>query len=248
MSEWYEELFDDRYLIYYENALLAGASAVEIDFIDRALALGAESSLLDLGCGFGRHSIPLALRGYHVTGVDLSDSQLGAARTIAAELGAQIEWVRRDLRDLAGMGPFDACICLYTVLGYFSDEENAHVLASVHDLLRPEGLLLLDIDNPLSLLPRLPEERWDETARGVRHERHEYDPLHARLVSSRTLITGGGSRMKLPESSVRLYYPHEIARLLRDAGFEVEQVHGGLQGAPLDWRRSAMQSWVARRR
>jgi SAM-dependent methyltransferase len=248
MSEWYEELFDDRYLIYYEDALLGGASAAEIDFIERALALPAESSLLDLGCGFGRHSIPLAMRGYRVTGVDLSDSQLGAARTIAARLGAEIEWVRRDLRDLGGLGPFDACICLYTVFGYFGDEENARVLSSVRDLLRPEGLLLLDVDNPLSLVPRLPEERWSETARGARHERHEYDPLGARLVSSRTLITGGGSHMTLPRSSVRLYFPHEMVRLLGEAGFMVEQVHGGIGGTPLDWRRSVMQSWVGRRR
>jgi SAM-dependent methyltransferase len=247
VSEWYEDLFDDRYLIYYEDALLGGASADEIDFIERALALEAGSSILDLGCGFGRHSIPLALRGYRVTGTDLSTPLLKAAETIGERLGAGVEWIKRDLRELSGLGPYDACVCLYTVFGYCSDEENAGVLAGVRDLLRPDGLLLLDLDNPLCLVPHLPRENWGETTRGVRRERHEYDPLSARVSSTRTLIARDGSRMTLPRSSVRLYYPHEIARLLREAGFAIEQVHGGLQGARLDWRRSPMQSWVARR-
>ncbi len=246
MSDWYRDLFDHRYLVYYEDALLAGASADEIEFIERALALEAGSSLLDLGCGFGRHSVPLALRGYRVTGVDLSTSLLGAARTIAAKLGAEVEWVERDMRTLGAMGPFDACVCL-TAFGYFSDEENARVLAEIRRALRPDGLFLLHLDNPLCLVPRLPRERWDETTRGVRRERHEYDPLAARVLSTRTLIAQGGGRMTLPRSSVRLYYPHEIAKLLGEAGFAVEQVHGDLGDAPLDWRRSPMQAWIARR-
>jgi SAM-dependent methyltransferase len=247
VADWYEELFDDRYLVYYEDALLRGATADEIDFIERALALDPGSSILDLGCGFGRHAIPLALRGFRVTGADLSESLLRAARSMATELGAEVEWVRHDLRQPIGPGPFDACVCLYTVFGYFSDEENARVLGRVRDALRPDGLFLLDLDNPLPLLPHLPADRWDETARGIRHERHEYDPLSARILSRRTLIGQNGARMSLPQSSVRLYYPHEIARLLGAAGFAVEQVHGGIQGRPLDWRRSTMQSWVARR-
>jgi SAM-dependent methyltransferase len=244
---WYEGLFDERYLVFYEEAFHAGASAAEIEFIDRALGIAPGSHILDLGCGFGRHAIPLATKGYRVTGVDLSETLLDAARKLAVELGVEVQWVRRDLRDLGGLGPFDACVCLYTVLGYFSDEENARGLAQVHEVLRPGGVLLLDVDNPLSIVPRLPEERWSETARGVRRESHDYDAITGRLTSQRAILLGEGRRLTLPDSSVRLYAPHEIAALLRAAGFEIEQLHGGLQGAPFQWKRSTMQSWVARR-
>jgi SAM-dependent methyltransferase len=246
-APWYESLFDERYLVLYEEAFHAGASAAEIDFIERAIALDPGSRVLDLGCGYGRHAIPLALRGYQVTGLDLSAVQIDAARRLAAELGAEVQWLRRDLRDLSGLGPFDACLCLYTVFGYFTDEDNARALAQVHAVLRPGGVLLLDVDNPLGLLPRLPEQRWHETARGVRREVHEYEPMTGRLVSRRSLIQGAGLRLDLPESSVRLYLPHELAALLRSTGFEVEQLHGGVSGAPYHWKLSTMQSFVARR-
>jgi SAM-dependent methyltransferase len=248
VADWHEELFDARYLIYFEDSLLAGANIAEIDFIERALALEPSSRLLDVGCGFGRHAIPLALRGHRVTGVDRSAALLGAAGTISEKLGAEVDWRPGDMRDLGGLGPFDACLCLYTAFGYFSDAENARVLAGLRERLVPDGLLLLHLDNPLALLPDLPREDWSEAPRGVRRERHAYDALSGRLVSQRRLLLGPGRQLVLPESSVRLYAPHELRALLVASGFAVEQVHGDLEGAPVQWQRSRMLCWVARRR
>ena len=247
MSEWFEDLFDERYLLYYEEAFRQGAAEEEIEFIDRALALEDEGTIVDLGCGFGRHAIPLARRGYRVTGVDLSERLLQVARELGKKLDATVQWVRQDMRELSDLGPFDACVCLYTTFGYFSEEQNAQVLERVHAVLRPGGRLLLDVNNSLSLLSRLPEERWSESPRGVRREAHTYDPLTGQLITERTLYGSDGRKLRLPTSRVRLYAPHEVAALLREAGFEVEQVHGGLRGKPLHWKHSVMQSWVARR-
>jgi SAM-dependent methyltransferase len=247
MAAWYEELFDERYLIFYEEAFEAGASAEEIDFIDRALGLPAGSHILDLGCGFGRHAIPLAHRGYRVTGIDLSQTLLDAAQKIARQLGTEVAWLHRDMRQLGDAGPFDACVCLYTAFGYFGDDDNARVLAEVRERLRPGGALLLHVDNPLAIVPRVPDERWSEGSRGVRRESHEYDALTGRLVSKRAILLGEGRRLDLPTSSVRLYAPHETAALLRGVELEIEQLHGGLRGEAFQWKRSPMQAWVARR-
>jgi len=247
VGEWFEDLFDERYLLFCEEALAQGASVEEIDFIESALALERGSSILDLGCGFGRHAIPLAQRGYVVTGVDLSEYLLEVARDLAGRLGATASWLQQDMRKLGNLGPFDACVCLYTAFGYFADDENAEVLRRIREVLRPGGPLLLDVNNPLSLLPRLPDDRWRESSRGVRRETSTYDPLTGQLVTERVLYRNEGGKVRLPTSRVRLYPPHELARLLRDTGFEVEQVHGGLRGARLDWKSSVMQSWVARR-
>jgi SAM-dependent methyltransferase len=248
MGDWHETLFDDRYLLFYEDALHAGASADEMEFIDAALGVASGSRVIDVGCGFGRHAIPLALQGHLVTGLDASARMLDAARTLANELQAEATWVQRDMRDLRGLGPFDACVCLYTAFGYFSDEENLEVLRGIRDVLVPRGPLLLHLDNALALVPSLPAERWRASASGDRCERHRYDALNGRITSDRVLIRPDGTRVTLPTSSVRLYAPHEVVRLLKDAGFELEQVHGGLCGEPLEWRQTRMGAWLARRR
>ncbi|MBI4701248.1 MAG: methyltransferase domain-containing protein [Deltaproteobacteria bacterium] len=247
LAHWYEELFDGRYLAFYElgTPLL---HTEEADLVDRALALPRQARLLDLGCGTGRHAVALALLGHHVTGVDLSPALLARAQGLARQHGAALDLVRRDMRDLAGLGPFDACVCLYTVLGYFDDEGNAAVLRAVREVLAPGGALVLDIGNPLARLARPVGETWREVAAGVTREISRYDPLAARLAAERTIFHRDGRREELPPSSVRLYAPHETARLLESAGFAVEQLHGGLRGEKFAWNRSRCQVWVARRK
>src|SRR3990172_6890165 len=72
----------------------------ELDLILRALDLPSGTRLLDLGCGYGRHAIPLAQRGYAVTAMDLSRASLAVARRSAREAGVRVRWLRRDMRDI----------------------------------------------------------------------------------------------------------------------------------------------------
>jgi 2-polyprenyl-3-methyl-5-hydroxy-6-metoxy-1,4-benzoquinol methylase len=248
MAEWFAEMFDERYLDFYEGLLDLSIAEEDVGFVDRALALASGARVLDLGCGFGRHALGLAHRGYRVTGLDLSEAMLERARAMAASGHVTIEWLQRDMRDLDGLEPFDACICLYTAFGFFSDGENRHVLERVHDCLYPAGCLMLDVSNPLALMRAWPQRSWRESKNGVKLEATHFDALSGRAISRRTLFRPGGTRVDLPETSVRMYPPHELANLLRDSGFEIEQVYGGLRHEPLEWNRSIRQVWVARRR
>ena len=151
------------------------------------------------------------------------------------------------MRELEVLGPFDACVCLYTVLGYFDDEDNERVIRAVHDALRPGGRLALDVSNPLAHDRGWPGVRWRECAHGIARESGRYDAVSGRLVSERTLFRKDGTREDLPVSVVRLYVPSEMARLLSGAGLEVEQLYGALADEPFQWDRSPKQVWIARR-
>jgi SAM-dependent methyltransferase len=247
MAEWYAELFDERYLAFHEELLDPALAEADVEFVDRALALADSSRVLDLGCGFGRHAVGLARRGPHVTGLDLSEPMLELATEKAAAAEVQVEWLRRDMRNLAGLGPFDACICLYTAFGFFDDLDNQHVLEGVHACLRPGGSFMLDLSNPLALMRRWPQRAWRESQSGVRLESAEYDALTGRVRSQRSLFRPDGTRLDLPDTSVRVYPPHELANLLCETGFEIEQVYGDLGDRPFEWNRSIRQVWVGRR-
>ena len=244
---WYEELFDERYLDFYSELRERPLATEDAEFVHQALALGPRSRLLDLGCGMGRHAVALARHGYRVTGVDLSEVLLGRARALAQQHKLDVELVRRDMRHIADLGPFAACICLYTVLGYFEDDDNRAVVRAVSQALEPGGLFMLDVTNPLAWHSRWPGERWRETPSGITREKAHYEPITGRLVSERTLFRNDGQRVEVPPSSVRMYAPHEIAAVLAQAGFVVEQLHGGLGGEPFDYKRSLVQVWVARK-
>jgi len=78
MRRWYEELFDNYARTYDTESFTAGTLG-EVDFLEKELNYDKTNSILDIGCGTGRHAIELAKRGYSVTGVDLSASQLERA-------------------------------------------------------------------------------------------------------------------------------------------------------------------------
>jgi SAM-dependent methyltransferase len=247
-APWYVSLFDANYLLLFDDLpRLLEAAEAEVEFLDRALGLSPGSRILDLGCGFGRHALGLARRGYAVTGLDRSRALLDLARTIGDRLGLGLGWEERDMRDLAGLGPFDACVCLATAFGYFDDAENRRVLEQVRSVLSPDGQLVLDVFNPLALLQRWSANVKRQTEHGLVEEIRCYRPESGRLETDRVYLGKDGRRIDYPRSDVRMYAPHELFELLRQTGFSVEQVFGSLTGDVFDWSTSMTEVCVARR-
>jgi SAM-dependent methyltransferase len=136
--------------LWFETFLRTQApewTAREVAFVARQAPLPAYRSLLDVCCGEGRHAIPLAARGYDVTGLDRDAVALSVARERAETVGASARFVQGDMRDLAASvtGPFDVCVCLWQSFGYFDAATNADILRQMRDVLRPGGWIILDI-------------------------------------------------------------------------------------------------------
>jgi cyclopropane fatty-acyl-phospholipid synthase-like methyltransferase len=90
-NEW-EEFFDGHAPIYMENCFTKN-TVKEVDFILDELNLSPGCSILDMGCGTGRHAVELARRGYQVTGVDISSGMLAEAKKAAQEAKVKVEWI-----------------------------------------------------------------------------------------------------------------------------------------------------------
>ena len=94
--------------------------------------------MLDLACGWGRIAVPLAQRGYRVTGIDLSETFVTMARESARAAGLDIDFRQGDMREIPFVGEFDAVIMMWTAFGVLeSDEEDEKVLHAVARALRP---------------------------------------------------------------------------------------------------------------
>jgi predicted TPR repeat methyltransferase len=78
MKKWYEELYEN-FAENYEKEVFSQGTIGEVDFIEKEIAFDKSRTILDLGCGTGRHTIELTKRGYSVTGLDLSETQLRKA-------------------------------------------------------------------------------------------------------------------------------------------------------------------------
>jgi 2-polyprenyl-3-methyl-5-hydroxy-6-metoxy-1,4-benzoquinol methylase len=120
---------------------------------------GRGLTLLDLGCNWGRWTIAAARAGWRATGVDLAKKSVGAARRVAEQLGVDAEYVVGDARELPfGDGAFDA-VFSYSVLQHLAKEDVPTVVAEIRRVLRPGGLVWVEMPNARGALNLLRQAR-----------------------------------------------------------------------------------------
>ena len=114
-------------------------------FIGRPFGDGKPVRAADLCCGLGRVSVELALRGWDVTGVDITPAYLAAAEESAAAASVSLELVRDDVRHFVRPASFDVALNLYTSFGYFDDPADDLLFArNVLASLRPGGSFIIE--------------------------------------------------------------------------------------------------------
>jgi SAM-dependent methyltransferase len=227
-SEWPVAFFDDDYLRIYRAMLSPEVTAREVDFIESALALPAGGEALDLACGYGRHAIGLAGRGYRVTGVDFNPHYLEAAETDARAAGATVRWIAADMRALPFERTFDGAYSFFTSFGYFSDEENERVLAGVARALRPGGRFLLDVTNRDWILTHPQQRLWTQLEDGsLLMEEINLDLRRSQVLNRQIHITPASGAQITKEYTLRAYTCAELEALCARHGLAVNEVWGG---------------------
>ncbi len=186
-----------------------------------ARRLGAfPARILDAPCGAGRHSLALARQGHSVVGIDFNPHVLEVATATASEQGLDAEFRLGDLRALALDEQFDAVLCLWTSIGYFSDRENEAALRALAAALKPGGPLFLDTQVLESALPRFRERQWSWWGEGDQRIRVSEDVTwnYAQSRMEGHWYFDGPDRHEVRPFSLRIYSCRELLGMLGDAG------------------------------
>jgi len=231
---WYVEFFGEDYLYLYAPVLTPERTAQETADIVERLRLPRGAKILDLCCGHGRHSIPLAHLGYQVTGQDLSSVFLDKAAAAAAETGAAVRWVRSDMRQVPFEAEFDAVINIFSAFGYLEGQaEDQKVLAQVHKALKPGGLFLLETIHREALMRRFAPSSVSRYPDGlIVLEERDFNLLTSRVEVTVTMLYPTGARTEYSHA-MRIYSLTELAGMLEAARLHLEAYYGGLNGSML---------------
>jgi ubiquinone/menaquinone biosynthesis C-methylase UbiE len=231
-TETWDSFFSDFYLRAYagdERDVQA-----ETDALAAARLAGVEpgADVVDVPCGFGRHTLALARAGYRVVGVDRSQTLLDEARRRA---GGE-RWpklTRADYRELPFSDEsFDAALNLFTSLGYLGDEEDVKVLAAIRRVLRPGAKLVLETMHRDRLVTNFSESDWHLMGEGrLLLEQRTWDPVTGVAQSTQTLIDSTGER-ESRTFSVRTYSATELMAMIARAGFSDAKAYGSFTAEP----------------
>ncbi len=213
------------------------------------LAGQVQGPVLDLGCGSGRFTIPLAQKGVEMVGLDVVPGMLARGREKAGDL--PIRWVEADVRTFQLNQKFELIFSTGAVFQHLlirPDQEAC--LACVREHLTDNGRFVFDLGFPNQqwLANVTDEEEWfaystpdgrDVRVSGVQ----EYDPI--RQVKTETAVrrwtdADGNEIIRETPLSLRFYYPQEIAALLHYNGFRIVSLYGNWDMMPLTAQSTMM--------
>jgi SAM-dependent methyltransferase len=236
MNEW--KAFFNGYAPHYDGEIFTKNTAEEIPFLLEELRLPEGGTILDMGCGTGRHAVALAKLGFRVTGVDISHSMLTVARTRAEKAGVTVRWIESDARDFTATERYDGVICLcegaLCLLGSADDpfERDLRILKNIYDALKPEARFITTVLNACRAIRAACD---DDVMSG------RFDPVTLIERSEVEILRAGegkGEGQKKVPVRERLYTPAEFVRMLRQIGFRVDHVFSGTAGT---WRREPVK-------
>ncbi len=245
--DWFEsETFWTQYApIMFDDARWAEAPTVA-QYVKDLAGLSDGAKVLDAGCGLGRISVELAALDLDVTGVDIIQSELDAARDSADAEGVPLTLINHDLRTFHAPAQFDCAINLYTSFGYCATvEEDMQILRNICESLKPGGTFILECTSrETAIIYWTPGEEFERA--GYKVVTHfEVVGAWEGLRSQWTLypLEDGLPRRYAPRNDeplvdhtfIQRLYPASFLRdKLIEIGFSSAEVYGDYDQSPYD--------------
>ncbi len=222
--DWFETFFDATYGKVLAGQFDESRSREHARIVKRLLGVRKGARVLDVPCGVGRLTIPLAEMGLAMTGVDFAAGYLQRARREARRRGLAIRFVCRDMREIAFDAEFDAAFNFFGSIGYFADAGNVRFCRRAWAALRPGGRFLVEGMNRSWLLSHFRPDHEHQIG-GVRVTiRNRFDERTGRVEADWTFHRKAGRRRR--RISMRIYNGAEMRAMLREAGFRDVRLFG----------------------
>lgn len=224
---WYEQWFDrDEYELVYRERDDSEAERLVDLILDRA-PVPEGARILDVGCGRGRHAVDFAVRGYDVTGLDLSERSLEIAAKRADDAGVEVRFVLGDMREPVDTEAFDLVVNLFTAFGYFEKaSEHQRAVDAMATALTPGGILVQDFLNAHHVRETL-VDRDARTVDGAEIIQKRWIS-DGRINKEITLKRNGDTHSFM--ESVALLEPDDFQRMYQQAGLSVSATLGDYDG------------------
>jgi len=233
---WYKpngKVFNKKYLTLCKKYLSPELNRKQVQFIEQVLKLKPKMKILDLACGWGRHSIELALRGYEVTGIDLNPLYLKEGERVAKRLNLKVKWIKGDIRKIPFKNKFDVVLSISNSFGYFKKEEDHQkVICEVVKALKPKGLFFLDVKHLESLIYHYrPKQRKKLAKDHFLIIKSSFDFLKSRW--NEEIIDFQKKNKEKVCYSIRVFTIKELISLCQKAGLIFKKGYGSFKGDPL---------------
>ena len=210
----------------------------DLQFYKKWLPKNKDAKILELCCGTGRLTIPIAKEGYNICGVDYTSLMLEQAKAKANQVGVGIDFIEADIRALDLQGQFDLIFIPFNSIHHlYGNEDLFKALECVKKHLKDGGLFLLDCFNPN--IQYIVENEKEQaiiaeytTGDGrnvlIKQTMHYESATQINRIEWHYFING--KFHSIQNLDMRLFFPQELDSYLKQTGFNIIHKYGGLEG------------------
>ena len=234
-EDWFINWFNSRYYhILYKSRNKNEASDF-IKTIISTLSLKSNNSVLDLGCGNGRHSISLSKHFKVVHGIDISSENISLANENKKE---NLKFFISDMRNFDTNTKYQYIFNLFTSFGYFKkNEDNIKVLKSCHHHLNKNGLLFIDFLNSEQIKKTINGLKETKNISGIRFNIQK--EIIDNYVIKKIVVKDAKARYNFQEK-VQLLKIEDFKKMFKISGFEIISTYGDYQMNQYDLNSSRL--------
>lgn len=234
----------DAYAKYYDLLYRDKNYKEEAEYIEKFINKfkpGAES-ILDLGCGTGRHDIILAQKGFAVTGIELSEKMTKLAGENKSGAKGKTEFINGDIRNIRLEKKFDIIISLFHVINYqITNHDLSAAFRTVKEHLKPDGKFIFDFwygpavlsDRPLFKVRKMEDDECiiERTTEPVMNVNENYVEVNFKMNIE---DLKNRSFQKIEETHrMRYLFLPEINYLLGELNMKIEHKEEWMSGKEL---------------
>ncbi|MCX6319306.1 MAG: class I SAM-dependent methyltransferase [Bacteroidetes bacterium] len=225
MSNINDSYFDGYYKDIWKTIIPAELTGKETDFMIPYFQLSESSRVLDLMCGYGRHTLALARKGISVTAVDNLHDYTKEIKAAVETEQLPVTVSTQHVLDFTSTEPFDLALCMGNSLNFFNADDTLTILKNISACLKPGGQVLINTWSIAEIaIPTFKPKSWSEIngMKFLTSSQYLFQP--ARIVTEHIIIAPDGST----ETKTGIDYIlslNEMESLFHAAGLSLKEVY-----------------------
>jgi len=229
-NNWYKTFFNGLALQFWAKAMTPEYTDAEIKFIKEIVSLAEGDTILDVPCGYGRHTIVLAKEGFNVTGIDIAEEYIHTLNEAISEFKLPVTAIHADILEYELNSNYDVALCLGNSFSYFDHAVMLAFAKKINGALKKGGAFIINTGAIAeSILPAIVTKDWMEIEDMIFMIERKYHAESSVLQSDYRITSKGETEYKTAWHYV--YTLAEIRRLLFEAGFSHVKQYGGVEKA-----------------
>tara|TARA_Y100000034_G_scaffold134927_1_gene204919 strand:+ start:91087 stop:91851 length:765 start_codon:yes stop_codon:yes gene_type:complete len=209
----------------------------DFEFYKRWTTKGVTLKVLELCCGTGRLTIPLAKEGVAITGVDFTETMLTQAKSKSLNAGVQIDFIKADIRDFDLKNTFDLIFIPFNSIHHlYKNEDLFAAFQRVHHHLKADGTFIFDCFNPDIRFITEGEKELKQVSSYATDDGREVVIKEIMQYNHQTQVNSidwhyyiNGQFDSVQKLDMRMFFPNELNHYVTSNGFDILHKFGDFE-------------------